>query len=80
MTMVEKNNPSSNNNDKRKKQDGNNQHHNLVHSQVKKIKQESAKDGVEWPPWQPEMTVVRETFTRQHSRSRLGQPITVGDS
>lgn len=57
-----------------KKEDENMNQHHLVHSQVKKIKQESEKDGVEWSPWQPEMrggVVVREMFTRQQSRSRL---------
>ena len=52
----------------------------VVHSQVKKIIQESEKDVLEW--LQPEImrghaVNVRDQkiFARQHSRSRLGQPI-----
>ncbi|KAL6175703.1 hypothetical protein ACLB2K_052342 [Fragaria x ananassa] len=57
-----------------------------VHSQVRKIKQESEK-VIDWLPGKPEMRpVLREinvTTTRQLSRSPLGisrWPISVGDS
>lgn len=57
-----------------------------VHSQVRKIKQESEK-VIDWLPGKPEMRpVLREinvTTTRQLSRSPLGisrRPISVGDS
>ena len=53
--------------------------HHLMHSQVKKIKEEeSERNVIDWP------VLAREVMTRQHSRSRLGlisgQPISVGDS
>ncbi|KAF5734581.1 hypothetical protein HS088_TW15G00073 [Tripterygium wilfordii] len=56
-----------------------------VHSQVRKIKQESEKNKiVDWLPGQPEMrSVLREITSRQISRSPLGfsgRPISVGDS
>lgn len=57
-----------------------------VHSQVRKIKQESEKI-IDWLPGKPEMRpVLREitmTTTKQLSRSPLGisrRPISVGDS
>lgn len=55
-----------------------------IHSQVRKIKQESEKI-VDWSPGQPEIRfrpVLRE-ISRQISRSPLGisgQPISVGES
>ncbi|KAK4375485.1 hypothetical protein RND71_006162 [Anisodus tanguticus] len=65
-------------------------HHpyHLVHSQVKKIKQEEMPKNhfIDWSLRQPEMkmALAREVVTRQHSRSRLGlnsgQPIFVGDN
>ncbi|KAF5730290.1 hypothetical protein HS088_TW20G00663 [Tripterygium wilfordii] len=57
-----------------------------VHSQVRKIKQESEKNTiiVDWLPGQPEMRpALREITSRQISRSPLGlsgRPISVGDS
>ncbi|KAI3409571.1 uncharacterized protein J3R85_019174 [Psidium guajava] len=57
-----------------------------VHSQVRKIKQESDATAVDWSMVQPEMRPVlraREIFKRQRSRSPLGlaagHPISVGD-
>lgn len=55
-------------------------HHHIMHSQVKKIKEEeSERNVIDWP------VLAREVImTRQHSRSRLGlisdQSISVGDS
>ncbi|KAK4362073.1 hypothetical protein RND71_017314 [Anisodus tanguticus] len=55
-------------------------HHHIMHSQVKKIKEEeSERNVIDWP------VLAREVImTRQHSRSRLGlisgQPIYFGDS
>lgn len=63
--------------------------YHLVHSQVKKIKQEEVSKNhiIDWSLKQPEMKMVlaREVIvTRQHSRSRLGlnsgQPIYVGNN
>ncbi|XWS48224.1 hypothetical protein CRYUN_Cryun13aG0055800 [Craigia yunnanensis] len=52
-----------------------------VHSQVRKIKQES-EQIIDWSPGQPEMrSVLRDISRQQLSRSRLGlngRPITVG--
>ncbi|KAK7825810.1 hypothetical protein CFP56_032725 [Quercus suber] len=42
-----------------------------VHSQVRKIKQESEKI-IDWSPGQPEMRPVLREITRQISRSPLG--------
>ncbi|KAI6674269.1 hypothetical protein NL676_002175 [Syzygium grande] len=57
-----------------------------VHSQVRKIKQESEATAVDWSTVQPEMRPVlraREIIKRQRSRSPLGlaagRPISVGD-
>ena len=53
-----------------------------VHSQVRKIKQESEKI-LDWSPGQPEVRPVLREITRQISRSPLGisgLPISVGDS
>lgn len=54
-----------------------------VHSQVRKIKQESNKI-MDWSPGQPEMRpALREIARQQLSRSPLGlagRPISVGDS
>ncbi|XP_057443468.1 uncharacterized protein LOC130735535 [Lotus japonicus] len=53
-----------------------------IHSQVRKIKQESEK-VVDWSPGQPEMRPVLRDISRQISRSPLGisgRPISVGDS
>ncbi|CAN4088706.1 unnamed protein product [Withania somnifera] len=61
-------------------QEDDNHHHLLMHSQVKKIKEEECERNViDWP------VLAREVImTRQHSRSRLGlnsgQPISVGHS
>lgn len=61
-------------------QEGDNHHHHIMHSQVKKIKEEeSQRNVIDWP------VLAREVImTRQQSRSRLGlisgQPISVGDS
>ncbi|KAJ7970251.1 mRNA,: RTFL01-09-C22 [Quillaja saponaria] len=53
-----------------------------VHSQVRKIKQESEKI-IDWSPGQPEMRPVLKEISRHISRSPLGisgRPISVGDS
>ncbi|KAH0762968.1 hypothetical protein KY290_019041 [Solanum tuberosum] len=61
-------------------QEGDNHHQHVMHSQVKKIKEEeSERNVIDWP------VLAREVImTRQHSRSRLGlisgQPISVGES
>uniref|UniRef100_M1B4L7 Uncharacterized protein n=1 Tax=Solanum tuberosum TaxID=4113 RepID=M1B4L7_SOLTU len=61
-------------------QEGDNHHQHVMHSQVKKIKEEeSERNVIDWP------ILAREVImTRQHSRSRLGlisgQPISVGES
>lgn len=52
-----------------------------VHSQVRKIKEESEKI-VDWLPGKPERRPVLREITRQLSRSPLGvsgRPISVGD-
>ncbi|KAK4350108.1 hypothetical protein RND71_029421 [Anisodus tanguticus] len=59
--------------------EGDHHHHHIMHSQVKKIKEEeSERNVIDWP------VLAREVMTKQHSRSRLGlisgQPIYVGDS
>ncbi|KAK4735820.1 hypothetical protein R3W88_010081 [Solanum pinnatisectum] len=60
--------------------EGDNHHQHVMHSQVKKIKEEeSERNVIDWP------VLAREVImTRQHSRSRLGlisgQPISVGES
>ncbi|KAE9597475.1 hypothetical protein Lal_00029940 [Lupinus albus] len=54
-----------------------------IHSQVRKIKQESSEKIVDWSPGQPEIRPVFRELIRQVSRSRLGtsgRPISVGDS
>lgn len=61
-------------------QEGDNHHHHVMHSQVKKIKEEdSERNVIDWPVQAREVIM-----TRQHSRSRLGlisgQPIFVGES
>ncbi|XP_030521625.1 uncharacterized protein LOC115734818 [Rhodamnia argentea] len=57
-----------------------------VHSQVRKIKQESDATAVDWSTVQPEMRPVlraREIIKQQRSRSPLGlaagRPISIGD-
>ncbi|KAJ1390724.1 hypothetical protein SESBI_02951 [Sesbania bispinosa] len=53
-----------------------------VHSQVRKIKQESEKI-LDWSPGQSEIRPVLREISRQISRSPLGisgQPISVGES
>ncbi|KAK6795674.1 hypothetical protein RDI58_009129 [Solanum bulbocastanum] len=61
-------------------QEGDNHHQHVMHSQVKKIKEEeSERNVIDWP------VLAREVImTRQHSRSRLGlisgQPISVSES
>ncbi|KAK7271184.1 hypothetical protein RJT34_26867 [Clitoria ternatea] len=67
---------------KMKKDEGFPQRGVLVHSQVRKIKQES-EDVFEWSPGKPEMKPVLREISRQISRSPLGisgHPISVGDS
>ena len=62
--------------------DGFDQSGSPIHSQVRKIKQESEKI-VDWLPGKPERRPVLREITRQISRSPLGisgQPISVGDS
>ncbi|EXB45097.1 hypothetical protein L484_019322 [Morus notabilis] len=52
-----------------------------IHSQVRKIKEESEKI-VDWLPRKPERKPVLREITRQISRSPLGvsrRPISVGD-
>ena len=52
-----------------------------VHSQVRKIKQESEKI-MEWSPGKPEIRPLLRELNRQLSRSPLGisgRPISVGD-
>uniref|UniRef100_A0A3Q7GIR5 Uncharacterized protein n=1 Tax=Solanum lycopersicum TaxID=4081 RepID=A0A3Q7GIR5_SOLLC len=61
-------------------QEGDNHRQYIMHSQVKKIKEEESERNVIDRP-----VLAREVImTRQHSRSRLGlisgQPISVGDS
>ncbi|CAL0313764.1 unnamed protein product [Lupinus luteus] len=55
-----------------------------IHSQVRKIKQESSSEKiVDWCPGQPEIRPVFRELNRHVSRSRLGtsgRPISVGDS
>ncbi|KAK9278147.1 hypothetical protein L1049_027706 [Liquidambar formosana] len=80
---MEERKSNSYNNNNRGKEDGIDYMGNIpVHSQVRKIKQESEKI-IDWSPGQPEMRPPLREITRQPSRSRLGlggRPITVGDS
>ena len=64
---------NNSNNKKNGKEDGIEQHMGglPVHSQVRKIKQESEKI-IDWSPGQPEMRPVLREITRQISRSPLG--------
>ncbi|KAK9278236.1 hypothetical protein L1049_027798 [Liquidambar formosana] len=82
-TLMEERKSNSYNNNNRGKEDGIDYMGNIpVHSQVRKIKQESEKI-IDWSPGQPEMRPPLREITRQPSRSRLGlggRPITVGDS
>jgi hypothetical protein len=68
-----KNNNNNNNGNNRKdgKEDGIEQVSFPVHSQVRKIKQESG-NIIDWLPGQPEMRPVLREITRQLSRSPLG--------
>ncbi|KAK7291365.1 hypothetical protein RIF29_06441 [Crotalaria pallida] len=53
----------------------------LIHSQVRRIKQESEKI-LDWSPNQPEIRPVLREISRQISRSPLGisgRPISVGE-
>ncbi|OIW20760.1 hypothetical protein TanjilG_21982 [Lupinus angustifolius] len=43
-----------------------------IHSQIRKIKQESTEKIVDWSPGQPEIRPVFRELNRQVSRSRLG--------
>ncbi|KAG6673077.1 hypothetical protein I3842_16G093200 [Carya illinoinensis] len=66
-----KNNNSSSHNKTSEKRDGIEQKGFPVHSQVRKIKQESEKI-IDWSPEQPEMRLVLREIQRQLSRSPLG--------
>ncbi|KAM1026608.1 hypothetical protein ACFX13_040225 [Malus domestica] len=72
-----------NSNNSRKMEEGFEEVGFPVHSQVRKIKQESDKT-IDWLPGNPEMRrPVFKEITRQVSRSPLGiscRPISVGDS
>ncbi|KAG2667720.1 hypothetical protein I3760_15G128700 [Carya illinoinensis] len=66
-----KNSNSSYNNMKTEKEGGIQHMGFPVHSQVRKIKQESEKI-IDWSPGQPEMRPALREITRQISRSPLG--------
>ncbi|KAK4374659.1 hypothetical protein RND71_005336 [Anisodus tanguticus] len=88
--MEEKNNNMAKKEESLEKNHKGDHHHryHLVHSQVKKIKQEEVSKNhiLDWSLRQPEMkmALAREVVIRQHSRSRLGlnsgQSIFVGDN
>ncbi|KAM7475293.1 hypothetical protein LguiB_022536 [Lonicera macranthoides] len=78
LLLINKNKEEDSNNNNDKIEEQQQQHQPIIHSQVRKIKQESEKAVIDWLPGKEEMR-LRE-FTRQHSRSRLaGRPISVGD-
>ncbi|KAG2664751.1 hypothetical protein I3843_16G096000 [Carya illinoinensis] len=66
-----KNNNSSSHNKTSEKRVGIEQKGFPVHSQVRKIKQESEKI-IDWSPEQPEMRLVLREIQRRLSRSPLG--------
>lgn len=54
-----------------------------IHSQVRKIKEESEETIADWSPTQPKLRRVLRDINRQRSRSPLGltgRPISVGES
>jgi hypothetical protein len=72
MENMKNNNNSNGNNRTNGKEEGIVGHVSFpVHSQVRKIKQESG-NIIDWLPGQPEMRPVLREITRQISRSPLG--------
>ncbi|XP_040998811.1 uncharacterized protein LOC121244700 [Juglans microcarpa x Juglans regia] len=71
MDNVKNNSSSSRQNKTSEKKDGIEQKGFPVHSQVRKIKQESEKI-IDWSQEQPEMRLVLREIQRQLSRSPLG--------